>query len=98
MPTHGPRIPTEQSNAFVVEQESKEEPVNDVSPVVTTQPSTPATPAKKPSSRKKKAEKKGVSIIKIGKTSKEKIRISGVEIEVKELIKLNEIVFEKAFS
>jgi len=47
---------------------------------------------------KKKAEKKGVSIIKIGKTSKEKIRISGVEIEVKELIKLNEIVFEKAFS
>ena len=47
---------------------------------------------------KKKAEKKGVSLIKIGKTSKEKIRISGTENEVKELTKLNEMVFEKAFS
>ncbi len=47
---------------------------------------------------KKKAEKKGVSLVKIGETSKEKIRISGVEVEVKELTKLNEMVFEKAFS
>ena len=47
---------------------------------------------------KKKAEKKGVSLFKIGETSKEKIRISGVEFEVKELTKLNEMVFEKAFS
>ncbi|MES2961070.1 MAG: AIR synthase related protein [Pseudomonadota bacterium] len=47
---------------------------------------------------KKKAEKKGVSLVKIGETSKEKIRISGIEVEVKELTKLNEMVFEKAFS
>ncbi len=47
---------------------------------------------------KKKAEKRGVSLIEIGKTFKEKIRISGVEVEVKELTKLNEMVFEKAFS
>ena len=52
---------TEQTNAYVVDKESKEDPVDDVSPVVTTQPSTPATPVKKPSGRnkkKKEAEKK----------------------------------------
>ena len=47
---------------------------------------------------KKKAEKKGVVVAKIGETSKNKIRLSGAEIEVKELMKLNEMVFEKKFS
>ncbi len=46
---------------------------------------------------KKKAEKKGVSVFKIGITSKEKIIINSSEIEIKELIKLNEAVFEKRF-
>ena len=54
MPAHSPKIPTQQTNAYIDGGESKEEPVNDVPPVVTTQPSTPATPAKKPSSRNKK--------------------------------------------
>ena len=47
---------------------------------------------------KKKAEKKNVSVFKIGNTSKEKIRIAAAEVEIKELIKLNEAVFEKKFS
>jgi phosphoribosylformylglycinamidine synthase len=47
---------------------------------------------------RKKAEKKGVEIFKIGVVAKEKIRLNGAEIELKELIKLNEIVFERKFS
>jgi phosphoribosylformylglycinamidine (FGAM) synthase-like enzyme len=47
---------------------------------------------------KKKAEKRGVSVIKVGVTSKEKISIAAEKIEVKELVKLNESVFEKKFS
>jgi len=46
---------------------------------------------------RKKAEKNGVSISRIGVTAKEKISIAGEEIEVKELLKLNESVFEKKF-
>jgi phosphoribosylformylglycinamidine (FGAM) synthase-like enzyme len=47
---------------------------------------------------KKKAEKKGVAVFKVGITAKEKISISSASLEVKELIKLNEAVFEKKFS
>lgn len=47
---------------------------------------------------RKKAEKKGVAVFKIGTTSKEKIRIGTSEVEVQELIKLNESIFEKKFS
>ncbi len=47
---------------------------------------------------KKKAEKKGVSIFKVGSTTNEKIRLSNSEIAVKDLIKISELVFEKKFS
>lgn len=47
---------------------------------------------------RKKAEKKGVAVFRIGVTSKEKIRIGTSEVEIQELIKLNESVFEKKFS
>jgi phosphoribosylformylglycinamidine synthase len=47
---------------------------------------------------KKKAEKKGVSIFKIGNVSKEKISLNSSHVEVIELSKLNEGVFEKKFS
>jgi phosphoribosylformylglycinamidine synthase len=47
---------------------------------------------------RKKAEKKGVALTKIGVVSKEKIRLNDFEVEVEELIKLNEMVFEKKFS
>ncbi len=47
---------------------------------------------------KKKAEKKGISVIKIGETIKDKIRIANSEVEVRELKKINEMVFEKKFS
>jgi phosphoribosylformylglycinamidine synthase len=46
---------------------------------------------------KKKAEKKGIAVFKIGLTAKEKIRINSAEVEVIELVKLNEAVFEKRF-
>ncbi len=47
---------------------------------------------------KKRAEKRGIKIYKIGTVKKEKISFDGSEIEVSELIKLNEMVFEKKFS
>ncbi len=47
---------------------------------------------------KKKAEKKGVSVLKIAVTSKDKIRIATAEVEIRELRQLNEAVFEKKFS
>jgi phosphoribosylformylglycinamidine synthase len=47
---------------------------------------------------KKKAEKKKIAVFRIGATFREKIRISDSEIEVKELIKLNEALFERSFS
>lgn len=47
---------------------------------------------------RKKAEKKGVPVFRIGSVAKDKIRIEKSEIEVQELIKLNESVFEKKFS
>ena len=47
---------------------------------------------------KKKAEKKRIEIFKIGVVVKEKIRIQDSEIEVQELIRLNESLFEKKFS
>lgn len=47
---------------------------------------------------KKKAEKKSVALFKIGAVVKEKIRIGKSEVEVHELMKLSEMVFEKKFS
>ncbi len=47
---------------------------------------------------KKKAEKKGVSVLKIAVTSKDKIRIANAEVEIRELRQLNEAVFERKFS
>ncbi len=47
---------------------------------------------------KKKAEKKGVSVLKIAVTSKDKIRIATAEVEIRELRQLNEAVFERKFS
>lgn len=47
---------------------------------------------------KKKAEKKGVSISKIGVTAKDKIRIAAAEVEVRELRLINESLFDKKFS
>ncbi len=47
---------------------------------------------------RKKAEKKGVALTKIGVVSKEKIRLNNFEVEVEELTKLNEMVLEKKFS
>ena len=47
---------------------------------------------------KKKAEKKGVSVLKIAVTAKDKIRIATAEVEIRELRQLNEAVFEKKFS
>ncbi len=47
---------------------------------------------------KKKAEKKGVVVTKIGETAKEKIRVAGGEVEIRELRKINEAVFERKFS
>ena len=46
---------------------------------------------------KKKAEKKSVALFKIGSVVKEKICFENEEVEVSELIKLNESVFEKKF-
>jgi len=46
---------------------------------------------------KKKAEKKRISVFRVGLTSKGKISFAGLEVEVQELIKLNESVFEKNF-
>jgi len=46
----------------------------------------------------KKAEKKGIPVFVIGSVIKEKIRINAAEVEIKELVKLNESVFEKNFS
>lgn len=45
----------------------------------------------------KRAEKKGVSLLKIGTTSKDKIRISSSEEDIGELIKISEAVFENKF-
>ncbi len=47
---------------------------------------------------RKKAEKKSIAVFKIGVVVKEKIRINSSEVEIKELAKLNESVFEKHFS
>ncbi len=47
---------------------------------------------------KKKAEKKGVSVLRVGVTAKDKIKISNAEVEVRELRQINEAVFEKKFS
>ncbi len=47
---------------------------------------------------KKKAEKKGVSVLKIGNTIRDKIRVENAEVEIRELKKINEMVFEKKFS
>lgn len=47
---------------------------------------------------KKKAEKKGVVVTKIGETAKEKISVAGGEVEIRELRKINEAVFERKFS
>ena len=47
---------------------------------------------------KKKAEKKGVSVLKIAVTAKDKIRIATAEVEIRELRQLNEAVFERKFS
>jgi phosphoribosylformylglycinamidine synthase subunit PurL len=47
---------------------------------------------------KKKAEKKGVLVTRIAETAKEKIYFDGNEIEIRELRKINEAVFEKKFS
>ena len=47
---------------------------------------------------RKKAEKKGINLTKIGVVSKEKIRLNGFEVEVKELTKLNEMLLEKKLS
>ncbi len=47
---------------------------------------------------KKNAEKSGVFIAKVATVAKEKIFISSSEVDVKDLIKLNEAVFEKNFS
>jgi len=46
---------------------------------------------------RKKAEKKGVTICKIGAVAKEKIFLNGAAVDVKELNKINEMVFERKF-
>ena len=47
---------------------------------------------------RKKAEKKGISIAKIGVVAKDKISIASNSVDVKNLTKLNEAVFDKNFS
>jgi phosphoribosylformylglycinamidine (FGAM) synthase-like enzyme len=47
---------------------------------------------------RKKAEKKGVSLFKIGSVAKEKISLNSASVDIIELTKLNEAVFEKKFS
>lgn len=47
---------------------------------------------------KKKAEKKGVPVFEIATVIKEKIKIAGSELEVKELIFLNQLLFQQKFS
>jgi phosphoribosylformylglycinamidine (FGAM) synthase-like enzyme len=47
---------------------------------------------------KKKAEKKGISVFRIGTVAKEKIGFNQARVDVAELTKLNEMVFEKKFS
>ncbi len=47
---------------------------------------------------KKKAEKKGIALVKVGTVIKEKIKIDAEEISVKDLRNLNEAVFPKHFS
>lgn len=46
----------------------------------------------------KKAEKSGIFVKKIGETAKEKFSISESEISVKELIRINQALFERKFS
>jgi len=46
----------------------------------------------------KKAEKNGVYVKKIGETAKEKISLSGSEILVRDLIRINQSLFEQKFS
>ena len=47
---------------------------------------------------RKKAEKKDVTFTHIGKVFPEKISINSSEVEIAELIKINEAVFENKFS
>jgi phosphoribosylformylglycinamidine (FGAM) synthase-like enzyme len=47
---------------------------------------------------RKKAEKNGVAIFKIGEVVQEKLRLNSSEVEIRELIEINESVFEKKFS
>jgi phosphoribosylformylglycinamidine (FGAM) synthase-like enzyme len=47
---------------------------------------------------RKNAEKKGINVFKVGEVIKEKISISSSSVEVRELVKINEAVFEKKFS
>lgn len=47
---------------------------------------------------KKAAEKKGIEIFKIGKVVKDKITLNNNSAEVKDLIKINEALFDKKFS
>ncbi|MBM5782653.1 MAG: hypothetical protein FJ368_04445, partial [Pelagibacterales bacterium] len=47
---------------------------------------------------KKKAEKKGIFVFEIATVIKEKIKISNSEIEVKELVFLNQLLFQQKFS
>jgi phosphoribosylformylglycinamidine synthase subunit PurL len=47
---------------------------------------------------KKDAEKKGVAVFRVGVVGKEKICLNSAEVEVMELVKINESVFEKKFS
>ncbi len=47
---------------------------------------------------RKKAEKNGVEIFRIGEVVKEKLRLNSSEVEIRELIEINESVFEKKFS
>lgn len=46
----------------------------------------------------KEAEKNDIKIHKIGKVIKEKIDIGGLEVKIKELIRLNELTFDKKFN
>jgi phosphoribosylformylglycinamidine synthase len=47
---------------------------------------------------RKKAEKQDIEIVKIGEVAKEKISLGETSVLVKDLTKLNELVFEKKFS
>lgn len=47
---------------------------------------------------RKKAEKNEVEIFRIGEVVKEKLRLNSSEVEIRELIEINESVFEKKFS